>query len=118
MACVLRMDIQYHFEEDTWIGANLPDIANADNLDDINYREWHKYVYSLYWSITTMTTVGYGDFSPKNITEVIFASACMLFNIALNAYILGAHHRPMASQKRLLWCIQVLLHWWSSKAMK
>lgn len=48
-----------------------------------------KYIYSFYYSITTMTTVGYGDFSPGNTAEVIFGTVYMLFNIVLNSYILG-----------------------------
>lgn len=48
-----------------------------------------KYIYSFYFSITTMTTVGYGDFSPGNTAEVVFGTIYMLFNIVLNSYILG-----------------------------
>lgn len=36
-----------------------------------------------------MTTVGYGDYSPKNTAEIIFATVYMIFNIVLNSYILG-----------------------------
>ena len=38
-----------------------------------------QYVVSLYWSFTTMTTLGYGDITPQNSSERIFAMACMLF---------------------------------------
>ena len=45
-------------------------------LDLLNIRnaEWQvKYVNSLYYSIVTMVTVGYGDITPQNTAEKIFA---------------------------------------------
>ncbi|GMH35595.1 hypothetical protein BSKO_03463 [Bryopsis sp. KO-2023] len=72
----------YEFDDDTWIGATLEE-------DFANKTELEKYIYTFYFSITTMTTVGYGDFSPKNTAEVVFGTCYMIFNILLNSYILG-----------------------------
>jgi hypothetical protein len=50
---------------------------------------WIRYVTSIYWSITTLTTVGYGDLHPVNTREMIFDIFFMLFNLGLTAYLIG-----------------------------
>ncbi|XP_057959615.1 potassium channel KAT3 isoform X2 [Malania oleifera] len=68
-------------ESDTWIGAQIP-----------NFEErsiWLGYTYSMYWSIVTLTTVGYGDLHAENTGEKVFNVLYMLFNIGLTAYIIG-----------------------------
>jgi hypothetical protein len=37
-----------------------------------------QYLYSLYWVITTMTTVGYGDITAQNDTERAFSMFAMV----------------------------------------
>lgn len=44
---------------------------------------------SMYWSITTLTTVGYGDLHPVNTREMVFDILFMLFNLGLTAYLIG-----------------------------
>lgn len=65
----------------TWIGASMPDFRERSL--------WIRYVTSMYWSITTLTTVGYGDLHAQNTTEMIFDTFYMLFNLGLTAYLIG-----------------------------
>lgn len=72
---------RYPHQGKTWIGAVIP-----------NFREtslWIRYISALYWSITTMTTVGYGDMHAVNTMEMIFIIFYMLFNLGLTAYLIG-----------------------------
>lgn len=71
----------YPHEGKTWIGAVIP-----------NFRETSpriRYISAIYWSITTMTTVGYGDLHAVNTMEMIFIIFYMLFNLGLTAYLIG-----------------------------
>ncbi|EEF32836.1 Potassium channel AKT2/3, putative [Ricinus communis] len=72
---------RYPHQGRTWIGAVIP-----------NFREtslWIRYISAMYWSITTMTTVGYGDLHAVNTMEMIFIIFYMLFNLGLTAYLIG-----------------------------
>ncbi|KAL0644855.1 hypothetical protein Bca4012_043145 [Brassica carinata] len=65
----------------TWIGAVYPDFKETSL--------WNRYVTALYWSITTLTTTGYGDLHPENPREMIFDIFFMMFNLGLTAYLIG-----------------------------
>ncbi|XP_065626457.1 potassium channel AKT1 isoform X2 [Quercus suber] len=71
----------YHDPKKTWIGATMGDFLHKSL--------WIRYVTSIYWSITTLTTVGYGDLHPVNTREMLFDIFYMLFNLGLTAYLIG-----------------------------
>ncbi|XP_066317554.1 potassium channel KAT4-like [Miscanthus floridulus] len=50
---------------------------------------WAGYTRAVYWSVATLTTVGYGDLHPANPGEMVFAVFYVLFNLGLAAYIVG-----------------------------
>ncbi|KAJ6766311.1 POTASSIUM CHANNEL KAT1 [Salix purpurea] len=65
----------------TWIGAVNPDFKEE--------RLWNRYVTAMYWSITTLTTTGYGDLHAENPREMLFDIFYMLFNLGLTSYLIG-----------------------------
>nr|GFC39917.1 potassium channel AKT1-like [Tanacetum cinerariifolium] len=65
----------------TWIGYGNEDFEQ-ESL-------WIRYVTSMYWSITTLTTVGYGDLHAQNRREMVFVICYMLFNLGMTSYLIG-----------------------------
>jgi hypothetical protein len=57
---------------------------------NIQEKSWTaKYIYSLYWSLTTTATVGYGDITPQNEIEVVITMIAMLAGCAMFGYSLN-----------------------------
>lgn len=48
-----------------------------------------QYICSLYWAMTTVTTVGYGDIIPRSDGERIFTMAAMIIGGAFYGYVVG-----------------------------
>ena len=47
------------------------------------------YVYSLYWALTTMVSVGYGDYTPSNTPERLLGIVTMNITSIIFGYIIG-----------------------------
>ena len=79
-----------------WLGCIFHFIAQNETyswLDvySLRYQSWEvRYVNSIYWGVTTMITVGYGDISPQTPLERTFGIffllvACGVFSFTMNS---------------------------------
>lgn len=55
----------------------------------IDVDSWSAYVNSLYWTITTLTTVGYGDITPVNNAQKFYAMFVELAGVLTYGYLIG-----------------------------
>merc|ERR1719326_1632468 len=57
-----------------------------------------QYLAGFYWSMMTITTVGYGDVLPKSDIERIYCVVAMLIGSSVNAYVIGRVSVILASK--------------------
>eukprot|EP00977_Amphora_coffeiformis_P021906 scaffold10056_cov164-Amphora_coffeaeformis.AAC.3 len=68
------------FDQSTWL--------RSEQITEMT--GWDRYVSSLYLSIVTFCTVGYGDYSPSNTLEQVWSSVFMLLNVVVSAWMIGS----------------------------
>lgn len=68
-----------NFPEESWVA--LEGLSQS--------APFTQYVRSLYWTVTTMTTIGYGDITPHTNIEYGFVTIVMLLGATMYAYIIG-----------------------------
>ena len=57
---------------------------------DEEYSNGELYAVAMYWAVTTITTVGYGDISGTNNFERVFCSVMMIVGVILFSFASGA----------------------------
>jgi CRP-like cAMP-binding protein len=59
-----------------------------------------QYIYSIYWAVTTLTTVGYGDVVPVNDSERTFGVGSMLVSALVFGYMMSNMSSLVAAMDR------------------
>lgn len=67
---------------------------------NLNLMYLEEYSLALYWAITTLTTVGYGDITPQTIGARFYTMAIMLIGVGVYGVIIGQISRLMMLQDR------------------
>jgi len=76
----------YWFAQIThWIACGWLKIVGIDENIPIS----SNYISALYWTTTTLTTVGYGDIVPHTNFEMLYAVAVMIIGVGLYGYLIG-----------------------------
>ena len=70
----------------TWLSSYDDGSGLAENGADTSVQ----YLYAVYWALTTLTTVGYGDIIPTNDVERAYALASLLVGALVFGYMLSA----------------------------
>ena len=58
-----------------------------------------RLILSMYYSLTTLSTVGYGDFSPQSIMEKIFGSIIQIFGVTFFSILMNQFQDIVVSIK-------------------
>ena len=73
-----------------WIACGWMMINPRTDLDHYSY-----YNISLYWTITTLTTVGYGDITPQTNLSRLYTMGVMLFGVSIFGLLISNFFRMM-----------------------
>ena len=69
-----------HWTACGWIAlGGVPDVTDSLSV----------YIEALYWSITTITTIGYGDITPDGNAQMVFTMFIQLIGAATYGYVIG-----------------------------
>ncbi|MBU0935762.1 MAG: ion transporter [Spirochaetes bacterium] len=80
MLLVFWIIIAAHLISCAWIIVS----GNPDQLAPVD-----RYVLAMYWTVTTITTIGYGDITPKGTTQILFVIMVEIFGAAMYGLVIG-----------------------------
>lgn len=64
--------------------------APVNWMTEYDYVSASEYITALYWSVMTLTTIGYGDVAPVTLGEQCLCIFAMLLGGSIYAYVIGA----------------------------
>ena len=82
LACFWRLTVD--------IETNLEYGLPQNWMTEYPYVAGSEYITALYWSVMTLTTIGYGDVAPVTPGEQVLCIFAMLLGGSIYAYVIGA----------------------------
>jgi voltage-gated potassium channel len=73
-----------------WLACGWLALGGKTTLaDGIDVEGFRRYMRALYWSVTTLSTIGYGDLTPTTDRQVVFTMVVMFLGVAIYGYVIG-----------------------------
>ena len=91
--CFLQFVFANHIFACIWCLLGQFEEASYNNAWFVNFHPsdaWEIYINAFYFTVTTMTTVGYGDMSARTTPERIFCIILMVVGVIVFTFISGA----------------------------
>ena len=82
--------------------ANFKYRGQDDWIHDETMELGQRYVASIYWAFTTMTTVGYGDIVPATDYERVYATIIMIMGATIFGFVVGSVSAIANNQNRAM----------------
>jgi hypothetical protein len=82
----------HYYEEENFIKKN--DLKSKNSYE--------KLIITIYFTLSTLTTVGYGDYFAVNNYERIFAILIMLLGVAMFSYVMGSFTELISSYEKII----------------
>lgn len=79
----LWYQLTFIYPLDNWL------MSYQAKFSDFDQSNLNLYLTSLYWSVTTFCTVGFGDIVPINHLEMGFTVLWIIFGISFYSYVIG-----------------------------
>ncbi|KAF5836837.1 hypothetical protein DUNSADRAFT_5328 [Dunaliella salina] len=73
----------------TLVGLENSFLTSVEWEDFTEVPEPYRWYTAIYWVITTSTTTGYGDFTPRNAAEQVFANIYMMIGMMMFGLMVG-----------------------------
>ena len=63
--------------------------GNTTLANQVAVDGYRRYLRALYWSVTTLSTIGYGDLTPQTDAQIAFTMVAMFLGVAIYGYVIG-----------------------------
>jgi hypothetical protein len=82
-------------------GGTVVEVRDDKGVHDKPEERYLQYITSLYWVITTLTTVGYGDYKGYTPEEYMFQMIIEFLGIGVFSFLMGSINGLVGSERKL-----------------